>query len=59
MVQLLLGDRASVAPDAEGNGVLTAAAAHPAVVLALFWAGASPDGRRGAAAEVRSLMQLF
>jgi len=53
MVKLLLSHRASIAPDAGGNSVLAAAHAHPAVVRALWWAGASPDSRRGAAAEVR------
>ena len=54
MVELLLAARASLAPDAEGNGLLAAAHAHPAVVVALWRAGATPDGTRGTAAGVRT-----
>ena len=53
MVQLLLERRAGVGPDAEGNSVLAVAHAHPPVVCALWRAGATTDGRRGPAAEVR------
>ena len=54
MVELLLGFGAGVAHDAEGNSLLAAARAHPAVVRVLWRVGARPpDGRRGRAVEVR------
>ena len=55
MVKLLLGWGASVAPDAQGNSLLAAAHAHPAILRALWQAGAAAEGLRGRAAEARGI----